>query len=77
MMKQAKNSSINPENIKPEEVKMVTPDYFRAGKGQVPIDTTQIRQKVVIGAFDITATGDIYLHIGYTPSLIEIKAYED
>lgn len=80
MMKQTKNSnisSINPENIKPEEVKIITPDYFRAGKWQVPIDNTQIRQKVVIWFFTITGTWDNYLHIGFTPSLIEIKAYED
>lgn len=77
MMKQAQNSSIKPENIKPESVKPLSLDYVKAGRGQQPIDTTQIRQKPVIGSFEITATGDKNLHIGYVPSLIIIKAYED
>lgn len=77
MTKQTQNSSINPEQIKPEEVKMSSPTYLDAWRSQVPFDTSQIRQKIKIGTFTMSATGDYYLNIGYIPWLIQLRAFED
>jgi len=77
MTKQAQNSSINPEQIKPEVVKIATPEYVNAWRSQVPFDSTQIRQKIKIGSFTMSATWAYYLNIGYIPSLLQIRAFDD
>lgn len=77
MMKQAKNSSINPEQIKPETVKPLSLDYVKAGRSQPPIDNTQLRQKTRMWRLTITWTGYKSLLIWFVPSLIEIVAIED
>lgn len=79
MTKQTQNYSqkgINPDDIKPEALDLPSLPYSDIGKTNIPLDKSQIRQKIKVGSFTITATGVKNLNIGYIPSLIEIKAYD-
>lgn len=76
MTKQTQNSSINPEDIKPEAVKPANLSYTEIWRTNIPLDKSQIRQKIKVWSFTITGTGVKNLNIGYIPSLLEIKAYD-
>lgn len=79
MMKQTQNYSqkgINPDDIKPKALDLPSLPYTDIGKTTIPLDKSQIRQKIKVGSFTITSTGIKYLNIGYIPSLIEIKAFD-